>query len=369
MNKPSALLAAIAFFVALSFVASCGQPEPWEPPADREARAIDRLRYLLEPSEAHAQLFPSTLTDTLRLGKGRYRLIQVESAQNLLVEKFYLGPTSTRPNCNAARSGLFHINSSRQVSYCNATAWVPIGGVLRQATPPTCSDSQPVRLYEDSDDDGLYRCKGTTWTKIADDGDGDGFASSIDPDDADANVKLGTHNALSLTAGDLRILVRSFVFSDQFDTAGAGADSPFGIAVTATSVWVVDSINAEVYEFNHTGTLQSQFDTAGAGAATPRGVAVTATSVWVVDATDDEVYEFNHTGTLQSQFDTAGAGAGRPEGIAVTATSVWIVDSTVDEVYEFNHTGTLQSQFDTAGGGRRQARRHSRDRYEGVGGR
>ena len=112
MNKPSALLAAIVFFVALAFVASCGQPEPWEPTADREARAIDRLRYLLEPSEAHAQLFPSTLTDTLRLGKGRYRLIQVESAQNLLVEKFYLGPTSTRPNCNAARSGLFHINSS-----------------------------------------------------------------------------------------------------------------------------------------------------------------------------------------------------------------------------------------------------------------
>ena len=73
MHKPSALLAAIAFFVALSFVASCGQPEPWEPTADREARAIDRLLWLLEPSEAHAQLFPSTLTDTLRLGKGRYK--------------------------------------------------------------------------------------------------------------------------------------------------------------------------------------------------------------------------------------------------------------------------------------------------------
>ena len=96
MNKPSALLAAIAFFVALSFVASCGQPEPWEPTADREARAIDRLLWLLEPSEAHAQLFPTTLTDTLRLGKGRYRLIQVESAQNLLVEKFYLGPHTRR---------------------------------------------------------------------------------------------------------------------------------------------------------------------------------------------------------------------------------------------------------------------------------
>ena len=201
MHKPSALLAAIAFFVALSFVASCGQPEPWEPTADREARAIDRLRYLLEPSEAHAQLFPSTLTDTLRLGKGRYRLIQVESAQNLLVEKFYLGPTSTRPNCNAARSGLFHINSARQVSYCNATAWVPIGGVLRQATPPTCSDSQPVRLYEDSDDDGLYRCVGTTWTRMADDADGDGFNTFVDADDADDTVYARNLTADVVQAG------------------------------------------------------------------------------------------------------------------------------------------------------------------------
>ena len=144
MHKPSALLAAIAFFVALAFVASCGQPEPWEPTADREARAIDRLLWLLEPSEAHAQLFPTTLTDTLRLGKGRYRLIQVESAQNLLVEKFYLGPTSTRPNCNAARSGLFHINASRQVSLLQCLqSW--IGHRRRScgsATPPTtCSDS------------------------------------------------------------------------------------------------------------------------------------------------------------------------------------------------------------------------------------
>ena len=63
--------------------------------------------------------------------------------------------------------------------------------------------------------------------------------------------------------------------------------------MTATSVWVVDSAGGEVYEFNHTGTLQNQFDTAGAGAANPRGISVTATSVWVVDDTDDEVYEFN----------------------------------------------------------------------------
>ena len=198
MNKPSALLAAIAFFVALSFVASCGQPEPWEPtptPFDRPAIEPPSFRgqrpRAAKPGEttacatcwsrasAHAQLFPSTLTDTLRLGKGRYRLIQVESAQNLLVEKFYLGPTSTRPNCNAARSGLFHINASRQVAYCNATqSGSAIGGVVAAGLRrPRAATAAPIRLYEDTDDDGLYRCVGTTWTKIADDGDLDGFAS------------------------------------------------------------------------------------------------------------------------------------------------------------------------------------------------
>ena len=124
MHKPSALLAAIAFFVALSFVASCGQPEPWEPTADREARAIDRLRYLLEPSEAHAQLFPSTLTDTLRLGKGRYKVVQVESAQNLLVENLFLGPTlnTAQPAMllSMAAGVKFHVSTARQVSYCNS---------------------------------------------------------------------------------------------------------------------------------------------------------------------------------------------------------------------------------------------------------
>ena len=71
--------------------------------------------------------------------------------------------------------------------------------------------------------------------------DGDGLANTfVDADDADANVKLGTHNGLSLTAANLRILTGSFAFSDQFDTAGASADSPTGIAATATSVWMVD---------------------------------------------------------------------------------------------------------------------------------
>ena len=242
MHQLFALLAGLALL-------ACGQPEPWEIPKDHDLDGFtpgidDReveteivpigaswdsvetiivpigtdtdsseitikphigiLRYLLGPSEAHAQLFPSTLTDTLRLGKGRYKVVQLESAQNLLVENLFLGPLSTRPTCNAALNGggvKFHVNTARQVSYCNSTAWVPIGGVLRQATPPACSDSQPVRVYEDSDDNGFYRCVGTTWTKIADDGDQDGFASSIDADDADDAVYARNLTADVVQAG------------------------------------------------------------------------------------------------------------------------------------------------------------------------
>ena len=257
MPRLFALLAALALL-------ACGQPEPWEPPkdhdldgftpgiddlesvsfqvqiaakpgetlTDRTDRALDRLRYLLGPSEAHAQLFPSTLTDTLRLGKGRYKWVQLESAQNLLVENLFLGPLSTRPTCNAALNGggvKFHVSTARQVSYCNSTDWVPIGGVLRQATPPTCSDSQPVRLYEDSDDDLLYRCVGTTWTPMADDADGDGFNTFIDADDADDAVYARGLTAAVVKAGEEIgpsgdvILTGTLVYATTTTYSGANA--------------------------------------------------------------------------------------------------------------------------------------------------
>ena len=65
-------------------------------------------------------------------------------------------------------------------------------GIPRQSMPPgTCNDDQQVRLYEDSDDDGLYRCVNTTWTRVADDGDQDGFSTAIDPDDSDDSDPAG----------------------------------------------------------------------------------------------------------------------------------------------------------------------------------
>ena len=91
MHRLFALLAALALL-------ACGQPEPWEPTADREARAIDRLLWLLEPSEAHAQLFPSTLDDTLFLGKGRYNWVQLESAQKLTCREPLPRPNLNTPN-------------------------------------------------------------------------------------------------------------------------------------------------------------------------------------------------------------------------------------------------------------------------------
>lgn len=142
--------------------------------------------HALEPAQTHAQLFPSNPTETMELGKGRYDTVAVRPPQELLVRDFILGPTSARPACTATLVGRFHINAARQISYCNATAWVPIGGILRQSTPPTCNNTQPVRVYEDSDDNRLYRCIGTTWKRIADDSDLDGFDSSIDPDDNNA---------------------------------------------------------------------------------------------------------------------------------------------------------------------------------------
>ena len=80
---------------------------------------------------------------------------------------------------------------------------MPIGGVLRQATPPTCSDSQPVRLYEDSDDNLPLSLRGHhVDARMADDADGDGFANTfIDADDADDAVYARNLTAAVVQAG------------------------------------------------------------------------------------------------------------------------------------------------------------------------
>ena len=204
---------AFSFFilVAAALLSGCGpaaEPREESPQTTAEQRAIERLRYLLAPAQAHAQLFPSNPTETMELGKGRYDTVAVRPPQELLVRDFILGPLSSRPACTAQLVGRFHINQARQISYCNATAWVPIGGVLRQSTPPTCNNNQPVRLYEDSDDNRLYRCIGTTWTRIADDGDRDGFGRDLaTEDDNNANDRgdpdLVANNLRDLGSGNL----------------------------------------------------------------------------------------------------------------------------------------------------------------------
>ena len=95
------------------------------------------------------------------------------------------------------------------------------------SNPATCNSANQGRKYFNTSDQGDRQCNNADgsydWDLISQDADGDGFSRFIDADDADANVKLGTHNNLSITAGDLRILVGAYLLSDQFDTAGAGA--------------------------------------------------------------------------------------------------------------------------------------------------
>jgi RHS repeat-associated protein len=112
-------------------------------------------------------------------------------------------------------------------------------------------------------------------------------------------------------------------------------NGPRGIAVTpAGNVWVVESTNNRVQEFNTTNEYVLKFGTSGTGSGQfkePKGIAYTAGgNVLVADEGNARVQTFTTTGVFLSTFGTKGAGAGQleePSGLAVAANeNAYVVD-------------------------------------------
>jgi len=105
----------------------------------------------------------------------------------------------------------------------------------------------------------------------------------------------------------------------QFGSSGSGNgqfSSPFdSVTDSGGNIWVTDSGNCRVEEFNSSGTYTSQFGSCGSGNGqlnTPRGIAIDGSgNFWVADSQNSRVEEFNSSGTYQSQFGTSGAGNGQ----------------------------------------------------------
>ncbi|HEX5853521.1 MAG TPA: DUF6531 domain-containing protein, partial [Solirubrobacteraceae bacterium] len=134
-----------------------------------------------------------------------------------------------------------------------------------------------------------------------------------------------------------------------------------GVAVTpAGNVWVVESTNNRVQEFNEANAFVLKFGSAGTGAGQfkePKGIAYTAGgTVVVADEGNWRVEMFSATGTFLAAFGAKGSGAGQfeePSGIALAPNeNMYVVDAKLNRVEQWEpipSTAVYVAQFGSKG--------------------
>jgi sugar lactone lactonase YvrE/type II secretory pathway pseudopilin PulG len=290
--------------------------------------------------------------------------------------------TTAGTNCGGLgfpTSPVYHCAASSTYMNTNGTGWVPInftsysGGTIIPTLP-----IDPINTTS-SGEYYVYITNGTQYELMANP------ASTEDASDTSDFVK-GTNLSLEtsfpvLTAsgfigGNIWVIdsnnerVEEFnssgTYLSQFGSNGGGNgefSNPNDIAIDASgNIWVTDAGNDRVQEFSSNGTYLSQFGSDGRGNGqfyTPYGIAIDASgNIWVTDSLNNRVEEFNSSGTYLSQFGTHGSGNGQlngPGDIAIDASgNIWVADANNNRVEEFNSSGTYLSQFGSNGGGNGQ---------------
>ena len=150
----------------------------------------------------------------------------------------------------------------------------------------------------------------------------------------------------------------------EFGSLGTGngqLKAPWGVARDSKgNVWVADTANNRIEEFDSAGNFVRVAGTSGSGAlSAPEGIAVdSSANVWVVDTGKTRVVEFNSTGTYVRAVGSSGTGNGQfkaPSGITIDeANHVWVVDSGNSRLQEFSSVGAFMKAFGTAGTGNGQ---------------
>jgi DNA-binding beta-propeller fold protein YncE len=134
-------------------------------------------------------------------------------------------------------------------------------------------------------------------------------------------------------------------YSSAFGSAGTKTgefEEPEDLAVDSSGdVWVADTYNNRVQEFNGRGEFIQQVGSQGKGEGqleNPQGVVVTASDdVWIADTDDNRLEEFTSEGKLVR---TVTDGFYQPEALATnSAGDIWVVDSGNNRLVELNSEG------------------------------
>jgi RHS repeat-associated protein len=138
-----------------------------------------------------------------------------------------------------------------------------------------------------------------------------------------------------------------YSYKAQVGVSGAGNGqfkSPSGVAVDSKgNVWVVDTLNRRIQEFNEKLEYVAQvgsLGTANGKFEEPEGIAVDPKgNVWVADTWNSRVQEFNEKLEYLGKFGTKGQGVGQlnnPAGIAADAKgNIWVADNLNNRLQKF----------------------------------
>lgn len=151
-----------------------------------------------------------------------------------------------------------------------------------------------------------------------------------------------------------RILILSLALISLLGITGHSTSGFFSDTETLTgntfTAWVEEVVCAEfnvsdkndgkIYKYDDTGAFADSFDLSGDNGF-PTGVAAVGNDVYVVDSADKQVYQYNCSGTLEDVskdlLKAIGASSiGNIEGLAIDADEMWVVSGNDGYIYRYS---------------------------------
>jgi sugar lactone lactonase YvrE len=173
-------------------------------------------------------------------------------------------------------------------------------------------------------------------------------------------------SASALTESPAAAVLPTYVSSFGAQGSGSGQFVHTGaMAIDAKgNLWVVDSGNDRIEEFNGGGAYVSQIDPEASSKCRlnrPTAVAFNeAGDLWVTDSGDRRVVELGTSGACLGEFGGAGTTAGKfagsgPEAIAIDYHgNIWVADTYGGRLEKFNENGVFIRSVSTRGNGPEQ---------------
>ncbi|BAY65999.1 Cna B domain protein [Calothrix brevissima NIES-22] len=153
----------------------------------------------------------------------------------------------------------------------------------------------------------------------------------ISDDDQRRIYTINPVNGVYGDAGDIR---------EVFSTTPFASGDPEGVAWGPNgTIFILDGVNAEIYQVSRSGTLLNHFDTASLGILDPEGIDYNpvTNSIYIIGNPINTIAEISTTGTLIRNLTISADGLHKPAGLTIAPTSndpnslsIYVADRGID---------------------------------------